>query len=141
MSAGPPWPRAADSRTWAKPVSRASVSLARSESSTPLLRLLTPSTPGPLLMVSTSSIRAHLVSASRKWPAMDSETAWKVSATGRGGHAPAGRGCFYPAVGQIEGGLVVPQAPGGRGAEREPAVGACRGIEVVGEQRGDGGAE
>ena len=47
---------------------------------------------------------------------------------------------FYPAVGQIEGGLVIPQAAGGRGAEREPAK-AHHGIEVVGEQRGHGGAE
>ena len=47
---------------------------------------------------------------------------------------------FYPAVGQIEGGLVIPQAAGGRGTEREPAK-AHRGIEVVGEQRGHRGAE
>ena len=42
-------------------------------------------------MASTSSIRAQLVSASRKWPAMDSETAWKTSATGRVVNAPAAR--------------------------------------------------
>ena len=71
---------------------------------------------------------------------MDSETAWKASATGRVVNAPAARAIFYPAVGQVEGGLVIPQAAGGRGAEREPAK-ADRGIEVVGEQRGHRGAE
>ena len=47
---------------------------------------------------------------------------------------------LFPAAGQVEGGLVVPQAGGGRGTEREPPK-AYRGIEVVGEQRGHGGAE
>ena len=45
-------------------------------------------------MARTSSIEAHVVSASRKWPAMDSETAWKASATGRVVNAPAARAIF-----------------------------------------------
>jgi hypothetical protein len=42
-------------------------------------------------MVSVSSIMAHFVSASRKWPAMDSDRAWKASAIGRAVNAPAAR--------------------------------------------------
>ena len=71
---------------------------------------------------------------------MDSEKALKASATGRVVNAPRGPRHFHPAAGQVEGGLVIPQAAGGRGTEREPAK-AHRGVEVVGEQRGHGGAE
>jgi len=69
---------------------------------------------------------------------MHSETAWKASAIGRVVNAPAACAIFTQR--QVEGGLVIPQAAGGRGAEREPAK-AYRGIEVLGEQRGHGGAE
>src|SRR6266853_1527800 len=92
-------------------------------------------------MVSTSSISAHLVSASRKWPAMDSETAWKASATGRVVNAPAARAIFsqrsdrskvawsshrlpaaaVPSAERRYGGLVAEGKPGAVSLEQEVA--------------------
>ena len=91
-------------------------------------------------MVSTSSIRAHLVSASRKWPAMDSETAWKTSATGRVVNAPAARAIFSQRSDRSKVAWSSHRLP----AAAVPSANqpkAYRGIEVVGEQRGHGGAE